>query len=276
MDVHKPSPIRNWREFLKEVGTIMLGVSIALAAEQVVEWWHWRGQVTQAREVIATELAQNIGSAIVVWRGQICTERRLDEMAQILDKASETGRLPPVGDIGRPPRRAWRFGAWDTLVASQVATHFPRQELVDLASIYTFVHQIADNSSADFESWNRLYTMVGPGRRLDGALETELRRGLTDERALSRRMAAGSDLLIQLVRSMHLPFSKQDLALIDGLRQAARNSETLDHSVPNLRGGFGICQPIGAVPPSYGRAIPNTAPVLTDERLETMTQIGGP
>jgi hypothetical protein len=30
MDLHKPKPIHNWREFLKEVGTIVLGVGIGL------------------------------------------------------------------------------------------------------------------------------------------------------------------------------------------------------------------------------------------------------
>jgi len=36
MEIHKPKPIHNWREFLKEVGIIVLGVGIALAAEQAV------------------------------------------------------------------------------------------------------------------------------------------------------------------------------------------------------------------------------------------------
>jgi imidazolonepropionase-like amidohydrolase len=34
MEIHKPKPIHNWREFLKEVGIIVLGVSIAVVAEQ--------------------------------------------------------------------------------------------------------------------------------------------------------------------------------------------------------------------------------------------------
>ena len=50
MDIHKPKSIRNWREFLTEIGTIVLGVSIALAAEQAVEWWHWRGQGRRSPE----------------------------------------------------------------------------------------------------------------------------------------------------------------------------------------------------------------------------------
>jgi len=44
MDIHKPKPIRNWRKFLKEVGFIVLGVSIALGGEQAVKYFHWKGR----------------------------------------------------------------------------------------------------------------------------------------------------------------------------------------------------------------------------------------
>lgn len=37
MDIHKPKPIHNWREFLSEIGVIVLGVLIALGAEQSIE-----------------------------------------------------------------------------------------------------------------------------------------------------------------------------------------------------------------------------------------------
>ena len=33
MEIHKPKPIHSWREILKEVGTIVLGVGIAFAAD---------------------------------------------------------------------------------------------------------------------------------------------------------------------------------------------------------------------------------------------------
>jgi hypothetical protein len=275
MDIHKPKPIHNWRDFLKEVGTIVLGVSIALGAEQGVEYIHWRNQVQDAREVIATEMAQNIGTAIVYWRAQICTERRLDELAQILDRAAETGRLPPVGDIGRPARRLWRTGAWDTVVASQAATHFPRQQLAGLADLYGMVRMTYDDTG--FDAWVKLYTMVGPGRRLDPASEADLRQTLTQARAMTRAMANGSALIVERAQKQNLPFSQQDLALIAALRHEARNSENPNAlPVDILRGGFGICRPIGAVPAHYGQAIPNLAPVLTDERMKTLPSFGRP
>jgi hypothetical protein len=57
MEFHKPKPIHNWREFLKEYAIIVLGVATALAAEQGVEWLHlikwgkapaWAGKATAA------------------------------------------------------------------------------------------------------------------------------------------------------------------------------------------------------------------------------------
>src|ERR1700760_641614 len=102
MDIHKPKPIRNWREFLKEYAIIVIGVLTALAAEQAVEWVHWRAQVTEAREVVATELASNLVVAVTRLRSGSCTERRLDELALILDAGAKNGSLPPVGDMGRP------------------------------------------------------------------------------------------------------------------------------------------------------------------------------
>ena len=53
MDIHKPKPIRNWRDFLKEYAIIVLGVATALAGEQAVEWWHWRHEVELGRNAIA-------------------------------------------------------------------------------------------------------------------------------------------------------------------------------------------------------------------------------
>src|SRR4051812_26325082 len=119
MDIHKPKPVRSWRELLTEVGVIVLSVCIALAAEQTVEWVHWRSQVREAREVIATELAHNVGNAIIRMRSEECVERRLDALGQILDEAARTGSLPAVGEIGQPPPRLWNSGAWESVVASQ-------------------------------------------------------------------------------------------------------------------------------------------------------------
>ncbi|HEY8004225.1 MAG TPA: hypothetical protein VIE16_08355, partial [Phenylobacterium sp.] len=62
MDIHKPKPWRGLREFLKEIGTIVIGVLIALGAEAVVENLHERRLSDEAREAIRDELRIDLGS----------------------------------------------------------------------------------------------------------------------------------------------------------------------------------------------------------------------
>jgi hypothetical protein len=49
MDIHKPKPWRGAREFLKEIGTIVIGVLIALGAEQVAVSLRDRHAAAEAR-----------------------------------------------------------------------------------------------------------------------------------------------------------------------------------------------------------------------------------
>ena len=80
MEVHKPKPVRNWREFLKEVGIIVLGVCIALAAEQAVEWVHWRQEVAAARDALRAEIAFNDANAFARRIAyQPCMDRQINE-----------------------------------------------------------------------------------------------------------------------------------------------------------------------------------------------------
>jgi hypothetical protein len=44
VEIHKPHAAKTWKEFFIELGTITLGVLIALAAEQTAETLHNRGR----------------------------------------------------------------------------------------------------------------------------------------------------------------------------------------------------------------------------------------
>ena len=274
MEIHKPKPVHSWREFLKEYAIIVLGVLTALGAEQMVEYLHWKGQVADARRAIAAEMAQNIGTTIVKWRSQLCAERRLDEVAQILDKASQTGFLPPVGEIDRTTLRLWRTGAWDSLVASQVVTHFPRQEMLSLADAYTLVR--LQQETSDLDAWSDLSAIVGPGRRLDPASEADLRRALGRARSTARNYASVAPLILNRLSAIELPYSRDDLELIATIRREALNSDKgpSQAAAKYLRGGFRICLPIGPVPAHYGQAPASASPLLTNERLKALPDYG--
>ena len=62
MHVHLPKPLHGWRAFAGEVGIIVIGVLIALGAQQVVETVNGNSQVREFRGAVDDELAYDLGS----------------------------------------------------------------------------------------------------------------------------------------------------------------------------------------------------------------------
>ena len=59
MHFHLPKPLHGWREFVGEVGIIVIGVLIALGAEQAVERLHHHSQVHEAEKKLRAESIEN-------------------------------------------------------------------------------------------------------------------------------------------------------------------------------------------------------------------------
>ena len=60
LDVHVPQPTHTWKDFFIHVGTIVIGLLIAVGLEQTVETIHHRHQAAEARANIQEELSNNI------------------------------------------------------------------------------------------------------------------------------------------------------------------------------------------------------------------------
>src|SRR3954452_5726074 len=83
MHVHLPKPLHGWREFLGEVAIIVLGVGIALGAEQIVEAAHWKNVVEAEGQALDEEVQGNQGALMVRVMMQPCIDRRLAELAKV-------------------------------------------------------------------------------------------------------------------------------------------------------------------------------------------------
>ena len=58
-----PKPLHGWREFAGEVGIIVIGVLIALGAEQLLSDWHWRNEVHETDRRLRAEMALDLSNA---------------------------------------------------------------------------------------------------------------------------------------------------------------------------------------------------------------------
>ena len=239
MKSHEPKAGIASREFLKEVGIVVLGVLLALGAEQVVEAIRWSNDVAQARAALSIEFAGDIALSEERARMAPCLARRMQEVARILDRASETSRLPPVGTLGGPPERTWTDPSWASALASQTAGHLPRKDLLSYSSFAAYAAQLDGQNNDEMMQWARLDAIVGPGRAIGMDEIGRLRTDLSQAHYLAKIMTFNSAQLARWIRQNGIA-SKG--VWPDDPEDPAR--------VPTA------CRPLGPAPSTYGNAPP--------------------
>ena len=145
MHFHLPKPLHGWRAFVGEVGIIVVGVLIALGAEQVVEGIHWRDEVAAERSSLVSEADDNVGTVASRQRQQPCVDRRLQEIRTLIERHHRGEPLGLSGEIGRPTSETASRGTWQIALAGQALPHMSDKEKLAFS-----------DSFDDFELWARI------------------------------------------------------------------------------------------------------------------------
>ena len=162
MHFHLPKPLHGWREFVGEVGIIVLGVLIALSAEEVVETFHWRNEVADARRALDQEVAYNIGAIAKRQQEGPCIDRRLQEVRTLLT-ASTNMASKPRPPLGQPQLWRPRTNAWQAAMAGQVAERMPLDTRVAYAELYDGFQWYAQKAADETDAWSVLGELDDPG-----------------------------------------------------------------------------------------------------------------
>ena len=136
MHLHLPKPLHGWRAFAGEVGIIVAGVLIALAAQQVVETWHWRGDVADFRNAVRAEISNDLATYTYRNDENRCISARLDELQHWLDSWRARRPLRLSGPIGIPNSLVVRTGVWDSRDAATMS-HMPLSEKLAYSGLYS-------------------------------------------------------------------------------------------------------------------------------------------
>ncbi len=136
------SPSMGWSAFWSEIVIVVLGVVIALAANQAVENWNWRNKVKDAE----VRLRYDINWAFL-WEAEKyvsvpCIDAQLAALSRNVLESGDTLKPQPiitqnnnVQSVLRLPNRPYRFPTWDALVADGTATHFTSQRQAFLSGV---------------------------------------------------------------------------------------------------------------------------------------------
>jgi hypothetical protein len=157
-----PKPLHGWREFAGEVAIIVLGVLIALGAEQVVETLHWKHEVAAERASLRQE-ASDMLTGIAARRDQMpCVDRRLAEIRTVIERHRRGQPLGLVGKIGRPTRQSATRGSWQIALSGQALTHMPHAEKLALSDAFGGFDLWDQLIAEERETWLRMAALNIP------------------------------------------------------------------------------------------------------------------
>ena len=161
MHFHLPKPLHGWREFAGEVGIIVVGVLIALGAEQLVQSLSHRSEAQEARDNIRAELALNIGRMQNADGRTPCKTRRLNEISDFIKKARSGRSLADVTWIGRPPVWDMQTSRWQSAAASGRISLFAPDEQAGIADLYTLMTDYQAEERVEQAAWAELRGLEG-------------------------------------------------------------------------------------------------------------------
>jgi hypothetical protein len=150
LDVHAPhESIHTWKSFFIHIATIVIGLLIAVALEQTVEYFHHREQRHQLLEDLRHEAQERIRIMPANNRANLEIENWFREVLHAALSASLAGTsvtfmVPPRGDGrgGQKPETA----AWDAAKASGAVNVLSRAEIEAWERI-DFVAKRADRNA---------------------------------------------------------------------------------------------------------------------------------
>lgn len=167
VEIHKPKPVHNWREFFGEIGIIVIGVLIAIGAEQTIEALHWQHKAGDAAEAIKHEMFANYSQAVEAASVAPCVDRQLVMLEETLGKPGFTS-VAAYSDskfnhyVIRAPSRPWADSEWKTAISEGTVTHLPENLRAGLQSAYQQIGILELNTrQADVITW-RLRALALP------------------------------------------------------------------------------------------------------------------
>lgn len=213
MHFHLPKPLHGWRALVGEVCIIVIGVLIALGAEQLVESVRDRTQVRHGEQSLKDNFARFVTYSAELDAYAPCLAARSAGLRQLIDRSAATHHLPNVGAIPQLGARPWQIDTYDAMVTSQAITHVTHAQAILYSRIAMSAVDIYNDAMVEWSDWGILASLSGSSRPYGEAEEAQ------DRVVLAR--AVHEDALMRLIARNTVERIKRTGLLNNGAFEAA-------------------------------------------------------
>ncbi len=164
----KLNPPNGWNAVAWELAIVVLGVVIALGAQQAVETLRWRDEARRTEEALTIEIAKSVVHAI---ERQMVSRCLSDRLSYLIGKVSSNegawaGEPMPLQQVAtavksvpaayRTPNRRWNDNVWESAQTGDVFNHMPRARVAAFSNIYALMEGLRKDNEFEHEVFPQL------------------------------------------------------------------------------------------------------------------------
>jgi hypothetical protein len=180
-----PTPIGGWRVFIGEVGVIVLGVLIALAAQQAAESLNERREAAVTRATLTTEIEEILAILALRQAAQPCIDRRLRELRVIVNEWGRTGSFKTPGWVSQATWFALNTPRFDAAQSAGRLALLPSDEQDRFGSVVAGLRNFRDIQQRESQAWSTLRMLQSGPEALSASDRTAVRVALQDASTLN-------------------------------------------------------------------------------------------
>jgi hypothetical protein len=166
MHVELPKPLHGWRAFVGEVGVIVLGVLIALGAQELVESLNWHEKVEAAVSDMNNELGSGNGpQAFERLAIHDCVVTHLNGLRASVEHGDRAESRKLI-DRFWLPNRTWDSLARDAANTADIAAHMPHQRMLQYRIAYEMIPAMQRLAEKELGDLGRLRALPASGGEL--------------------------------------------------------------------------------------------------------------
>ena len=239
MKLDRVRPRDGWRVFAGEVGVIVLGVLIALVAQQVAENWQWQQTVARTKADLDDQIHAAIANSAERAAVDPCLSQRLSELATKIAASRGEWKGDPyilpgastakgtvhyaVPRVYRTPERDFPDDVWQQAKAGGVLAHLTPADIALYAEAFANVaalraYSVPENELQPELSFLAFDGPLGPAERAR-ALSTISRLDTINRDTLNR-----ASLLVDSAKALGSTLSAADEKMLFGYLDNQRRS----------------------------------------------------
>jgi hypothetical protein len=210
MHFHLPKPLHGWREFAGEVGIIVLGVLIALAAEQAIETLRWHEKVERTKDLLDSELHDDALSAYGWLATGPCLDQQLNAAELAVGAGRSSGAIAATAPYS-PELDVFTSDSWVNARSLEVTDHMSPEAIRTYSRLFFFPTELQSDIVQLHQLAAELRPLAPGVRNVSSQEAGEYQRLIAKTRELQDRTELAQKILIILAGRAQVRLSGKEM-----------------------------------------------------------------